>query len=354
MQATRTIQSIKRSLITLWAAVCLAFAGALTTATAQEIQTASATTDSEKRFTIFCITWRGETDVEAGVRAYIEERNLPFDLIIRSAELDRSNIPALIEEARQLQPDLVYTWGTSVTSMTAGTHEALDPEKNILDIPIVFTMVTFPVDSGIVPSRESSLRNVTGVSHVVPMDTQIKAMRAYMPVDRVAVIYSPTESNSVRNVEELSQIGEELDFRVFKFPVPLDGSGKPMASAVPELVAKAAETDPQFLYLGPDSFVGANSEAITREANAAGLPTFTATERMIKTADALYGLVAPYSDVGRLTARKMEQILVEGRDPASIPIETLQRFSYQIKIDVARKLDIYPNMSLISYAEVVQ
>ncbi|NJN45733.1 MAG: MFS transporter [Candidatus Competibacteraceae bacterium] len=62
------------------------------------------------RYRIFMILWRGETEVEAGFRAYVEENQLPFDLIIRNVAGDRRQIPVMIAEAKRSKPDLVYTW----------------------------------------------------------------------------------------------------------------------------------------------------------------------------------------------------------------------------------------------------
>lgn len=308
---------------------------------------------AERTYTIFAILWRGETEVEKGFRAYVRERNLPFNIIFRSADRDRTKLPGIIQEIRDTKPDLVYTWGTTNSTTIAGRMDEIDPEKHITDIPVVFTMVSFPEGSRLINDRASSGRNITGVSHIVPLDTQVKAMEAFMPIDRIAVIYSPSEPNSVLNVNELRAMAEEGNFKVFPFPASLDETGKPSAYEIPALIDKAASIDPQFLYLGPDSFIGQNRKLITAEAKRAGIATFTATEVMIRDSEALYGLVSPYRDIGRLTARKAEQILLEGRDPSEIPIETLQRFSYQINMQVAKTLGIYPAMPLLSYAEVL-
>ena len=91
---------------------------------------------------------------------------------------------------------------------------------------------------------------MTGVSHIVPVETQVKAMMAYMPVDRIAVIYTPTEPNSVLAVEQLDDLGQRMGIRVDAYPVPLDSEGNPDREALPTLVDQAADGGPQFLYLG--------------------------------------------------------------------------------------------------------
>ncbi|MEO1200231.1 MAG: ABC transporter substrate-binding protein [Pseudomonadota bacterium] len=314
---------------------------------------AQSETDGSETYDIYMILWRGETEVEAGFRAYIEERDLPFNLIIRSADRDIERVFDFIDEIDQLQPDLVYTWGTPVTLAVAGRQAEVEADLHVTDIPIVFTIVSYPLASGLLDQDTFSGRNLTGVSHVVPLDTQIQAMQAFMPIDRIATIFSPNEQNAVLTVDALKRAGSEQGFRVFAIPVPLGEDGRGDASRIPEVIAEAASLDPQFLYLPPDTFLGANREAFTEEANRAGLATFASTEVMIRDSNALYALVSPYEAVGRLTGRKIEQILIEGIDPGTIPVETLQRFSYQLKMDVAHQLGIYPAMSLLSYVEIL-
>lgn len=313
---------------------------------------------AQDRKSVFMVLWRGETRVEEGFRAYVEEKNLALDVEIVSLERDLNNLPATLERIREADPDLVYTWGTSTTLGIAGRDPNLadgpdDFPPQILDRPIVFTMVSQPVRSRIVPELGPSGRNITGVSHIIPMETQLQAMQAYMPVDRVAVIYTDTEPNSVLAVEQLIAVGTDNGIKVDAYPVPVDANGAPDPSVLPAMVEEAAAAGPQFLYMGPDSFIGQYAKIVTDAANEIQLPTFASTERTLASSDSLYGLVAPYNEVGRLTAQKVEAVLFDGKNPADVPVEPLQRFSYQVRIDVARAIGVYPAMSLMDYAEII-
>lgn len=309
---------------------------------------------AEDPFKIFMILYRGETEVEEGFKAYLDDRGIRADLIVRSVDGKSELLPEFIAEAKDLQPDLVYTWGTTVTLAAVGEFDDADPERQITAIPVVFTMVSSPDGARLVPSRDSSGRNVTGVSHIVPLETQIRAMRAYRPMSRLAVLYNPKEENSVVNVRQLKDLGQQMGFTLVDQPVPLDAAGQPDPSTLPGLLADAAAREPQFLYIGPDTFIGVYRDLITAEAIKLKLPTFTATELEIRHSSAMIGLVSSYLNVGRFTAFKAEQILVEGKAPADIPIETLSRFSYLVKMPVARQVGLYPPMTVLDYAEVIE
>ncbi len=305
-------------------------------------------------YRIYMLLWRGPTEVETGFKDYLAEHNIPVELTVRSLERERSRIPGFVAEIRRLKPDLVYTWGTPTTLGVVGPYDAVDPARHITDIPVLFTMVSSPDGARVVPDFSSSRRNVTGVTHIVPLPTQIKAIQSYVTLKTLGSIYNPLEENSVAITGRLIDLGRKMGFSVLDLPVPLDGDGKPDPDALPGLVNKAAQARVDMLYIGPDTFIGVHRRRYTRLALEAGLPTFAAAELSIRSADALMGLVSRYYNVGRLTAFKAQQILVEGRNPADMPIETLKRFSLIIRMKVARRLGIYPPVSLLNYAEVIE
>jgi putative ABC transport system substrate-binding protein len=305
-------------------------------------------------FRIFMILYRGETDVERGFRDYLRDHHIAAEISVRNIDHDMKRLPGLIAEAKQVHPDLVYTWGTGVTVGVVGEYDRVSAKDNITDIPVLFTMVASPEGARIMRNRQSSERNVTGVSHIVPLDSQIKAIRAYRPLMRLAVIYNTTEANSVVNVRELRQLSKTMNFDLIEQPIPLNAAGAPRADTLPDLVAKVAEREPQFLYIGPDTFVGDNRDVITNEGIKHRLPTFSATELEVRTSNAMFGLVTTYYNLGRLAGYKAEEILVDKKAPRDIPIETLQRFSYLVKMPVARALGLYPPMSLLQYAEIIE
>ena len=64
-------------------------------------------------------------------------------------------------------------------------------------------------------------------------------------------------------------------------------------------------------------------------------------------------MVSRYYGVGQFTGYKAEQILVQKTDPAAIPVETLKRFSYQIRMSVAERLKLPPPLPMFNYAELI-
>ncbi|MDQ0317543.1 ABC transporter substrate-binding protein [Amorphus orientalis] len=312
---------------------------------------AQATSD-QSPFVVFQILYRGETDVERGFAEYLYQREIPVQIERRNADLDPSRVEAFVQEAKEMKPDLVYSWGTPVTIATFGKYADADPKTDITEIPGVFTLVTAPVASGIVPSFESSERNITGTSHVVPPAAQVRAMQSYRPFKVLGVLYTPNEQNSVTTVASLREVASEMDFKLVERQFALDAEGKPTAEGAGDLVGELAEEGAEWLYYLPDTFLGSNMDKVAPAATKHGIPGFSATELISKYA--LLSLVSRYYSLGQLTAYKAEQILVNKVPPRDIPIETLKRFSLIINMKYATDLKLYPPLAMLNYAEVIR
>ncbi|MBL8259289.1 MAG: ABC transporter substrate-binding protein [Candidatus Competibacteraceae bacterium] len=308
---------------------------------------------ADQPYRVLMLLWNGKTEVERGFEEAMAEFDLPVEFIWRDAARDRARIPALVAEAKALRPDLICTWGAAVTLGVAGESGKADPATQITDIPVLFTMVPAPLESGLVTDLSAPERNVTGTTQRVPVEAQIKAIRAYRPLTRLGVLYNPADPISVANVRRLRELSAPLQFELLDQPVPLDKQGKPRAAALPELVGRLARREPQFLYIGPDAFIGEHRQRLIDQALRYRLPAFSASELDMRDSRALVGLVSRFYHLGRLTARKARQILVEKKNPRDIPVESLSRFSYIINRSVAKRLALYPPMSVLSYAEVI-
>ncbi len=308
-----------------------------------------------RTFRIMMILWRGETPVERGFRWQLLGRGVAVEFLVRDLARDLGRLPAVLAEARKIRPDLIYTWGTGITLGTVGRWDAPNRSPYIDDLPVVFAMVSAPGATGIAPPPGTPPRaNVTGVSHIAPLQAQIKAIRAYLPLARLGIVYNAAEPNSLANVEELRALAPEMGFALLEAPVPPDATGAPDPASLPGLVGGLAKAGAQILYIGPDTFIGNQRDALTAAGLAHGIPCFTATELEIRESNAMLGLVSPYEAVGRLAAEKARKILVEGQPPSALPIETLEHFSYLIRLPVALRLQLYPPLPLLDYAEVIR
>ncbi len=305
-------------------------------------------------YRIYAVTFRGMTDVEKGFKEHFAARNIPVEITFRDLNRDATRLPEFIQEIRATRPDLIYTWGTSVTLGVVGPYDATDRSRYITDIPVIFTLVAAPVLAKLAPDLSSSRRNLTGVYHVAPTEAQIRTMASYRPFDTLGVLYTPSEQNSVVIIDEIRMLARKNAFTVVDRTFRLDANRKVTAEGAADLVRELKEAKAQWLYLPPDSFLGTQAQdVIIPAAMEAGLPTFASTEQLME-AGALAGLVSRYYSIGQFTAYKAEQILVGKTNPAAIPIETLKRFSFQIRMEAAERLKFPPPLPMLNYAELIR
>ena len=64
-------------------------------------------------------------------------------------------------------------------------------------------------------------------------------------------------------------------------------------------------------------------------------------------------LVEPLIDLGVLAGAKALEILVAGKAPGQLPVESLKRFSLLVNMQLAPSLRLYPPLDILNYAEVI-
>lgn len=298
---------------------------------------------------------REEQNIEAGFREYLQRRHVPVRIDVLRFSGRSEDARALVQQIRQARADLVYVWGTVTALAVAGPHDAANAGDYIRDIPIVFTEVSDPVGSRLLARLDPPGRNLTGVSHVAPLTVQLNAMRTYRPFTRIGYIVNPQEANTQLVLDGLKALAPSMKFDIVAETVPLDAEGRPNPDALPDMIRRIAAQKVDFLYIGPSTFLAfTHRDLVTRSALQAHLPTFCATESIVRKAQCLFGLFSNGSNLGRFAGYKAAQVLVDKTPVDRIAAETLQRFSLLINMPVAKALDLYPPLGLLKLAEVIE
>jgi putative tryptophan/tyrosine transport system substrate-binding protein len=305
--------------------------------------------------TIVMVLPRDEENIEAAFRDYLGKRNLPVRIETVRFSGRAEDGPAMVAQVRKLAPSLVYSWGTTTTLAVAGTYDAARPQDFIRDIPVVFTEVTDPLGTKLLRQLNPPGRNVTGVSHVAPLAVQLNAIRSYRPFTRLGYITNPKEPSTVLVAQSLRKLSESMKFTIVEQTIPLDASGNPDPAALPALIRAIAEQKVDFLYIGPSTFLAfTHRDLVTQAALDARVPTFCATESIVRKAKCMFGLFSRGSNVGRFAAYKAAQVLADQTPVEKIPAESLQRFSLLINMPVVKSLQLYPPLTLLNVAEVIE
>ena len=94
---------------------------------------------------------------------------------------------------RDADVDLVYTLTTPGTTII----KEVMPQ----DTPIIFSIVTYPADSGLIESFEYSGNNLVGTSNYVPLLNYVRLLQTILPdAKSVAIFHRKGEPNSKRAI----------------------------------------------------------------------------------------------------------------------------------------------------------
>lgn len=311
----------------------------------------SSVTHSAEQKTVYMVVWRGCEEACQGFKNYFEDSGLPVNVIVRDANKDKSKLAGFVEEAKTLHPNLVVTWGTSVSKAVIGTIKEYGQGTRLGDIPVMFMIVADPVGANISASYEKSGRKtVTGTLNRISDEVQIRAMREYLPVNKIGVIYSESELNSVLNTQNLEKISKDMDFKIYKEVYKLDDKGTPYPNQFDALVADLAAKGVDIIYVGSSSYDLENSDQFTAAALKYKIPVASAYDQMVTDSNALISVSNKYYRVGRLAGNQAQKVLFGENVPGDLTIAQLSQFSISINMDVAKALGVFPPIQLIRFA----
>jgi putative tryptophan/tyrosine transport system substrate-binding protein len=252
--------------------------------------------------------WRGETECEQGLKTGMEKLGLNVDITEFNADQDKNKLKDYLSSVDEKHYDFIYAFGTTLSLTAAGMFK---------QTPILFGIVSAPVESGLIQSWDAPGGNVTGVSHAVPNKDEVQLITGMGEFKKIGVIYNRLEENSRIVVVELGALLKEKGIDLITYAVD-------SPEAIAKQVTKIKNEKPDLVYLPSDSLILSNAEPIIKVLNEAGIPTYGAVETHIR-AGAMIGIVSSYFSVGQELAGMAEEIL-QGKKPSEIPSK---RMSYE-------------------------
>ncbi|MBR5123159.1 MAG: ABC transporter substrate-binding protein [Anaerotignum sp.] len=201
------------------------------------------------------------------------------------------------------------------------------------DIPIVGTSVTDYVTAGVVDSNEAPGRNVTGVSDLSSIDAQIDVLLQFCAEDtKVAVVYCSAEPNSIYQAELAEAYLKSLgrDYAVYTV-----ADSNEIQAVLTNAVGECGA-----VYIPTDNTLANNMEIVKNVTVPAGVPSFAGAEQMC-VEGALSTLSISYYDLGVRAGEMAYEILVNGANPAEMPVEFVSEgITPKYNADIAAALGV--------------
>lgn len=288
-----------------------------------------------KQYRIAMITWRGETAAEKG---FIDElENTGYDIVWAkyNADQDGERLREIITEIRKTPVDLIYVFGTTATKAVL---------LRIKDKPVVFNVVTSPVESGIIASWETSKNNATGASNKVSTKNQLRILKKVIPYKTLGIIYNPREQNSIIQRNIVKRLENTLEFTLKEYRV----SGE---QDIPILMP-GMKDEVDAVFLPADSMINFLGKKIMEKINAYKIPSLSSVGSMVSEDGVLLGFVPKYDELGRIAAGKAILILNHTK-PSDIPSSVLDYCHISVNMRTAGKIDIHIPLSILVMANQI-
>jgi putative ABC transport system substrate-binding protein len=269
---------------------------------------------------------------------YSEGRDVVIEW--RSANGDYARVPELAADLVQRKVDVIVVQSTPAAQAV---------KRATSTIPIVISIVSDPVGSGLVASLAHPGGNITGLS---TMATELSAKRlqllkeAIPRLARVAVLWNPDTPTYIKAIEDLKAVAPSLSIELSFVSVRTPEEIGPAFSAVSRARAEA-------LYIIPDAFFFAHRKTLLKLGSKAQLPVIYG-ERHFADAGALMSYGPNVADMFRQSAGYVDKIL-KGAKPGDLPIEQPTRFELVVNLKTAKALRLtIPESILVRADEVIR
>ena len=182
-------------------------------------------------------------------------------------------------------------------------------------IPVLGTSITDYATALALPSWDGTTgMNVSGTSDLAPLDQQEDMIIELVPdVTKVGIVYCSAEANSVDQATEIEKCLDEdgVAYAEYTFADSND-----IQSVVTSAVA-----DCDAIYIPTDNTAASNMTIISNICQPAGIPVICGEENMMN-AGGLATLSISYYDIGYAAGQMAVEILVNGADVSTMPVQT--------------------------------
>lgn len=261
---------------------------------------------------------------------FVEGEQVVFDR--QNAQGDQPNCAIIARKFEDDRVDLIHA---------ISTPNAQASVKVSKSIPIVFSSVTDPVATGIVPRLGASGTHVTGVSDRWPIELQCQMYQDLVPyAKRWGTIYNPGDVNVTFHIKEMKTAVEKLGGTLIEAHI---SSSSEVMQAAQSLVGRV-----DAIHITSDNTAVSAFESITKVCNDNKIPLFAGDrDSTPRGAVAAYGL--DYFMIGYTAGQKAARIL-KGEDPGQIPAGLASGYSLWVSLKHAKAQGLKLPMTLIEKA----
>lgn len=276
-------------------------------------------------------------DVRKGFEDELKSLGVNADIIYKNSQGDTGVAGVIAQKFVSDKADLIF--GIATVSAQAA-------KQSTDKIPVLFSAVTDPVNSQLVKTMDKVGGNVTGTTDATPMEKQLGLFQKIDPkIKKVGIIYNTSESNSEIQVANAKEIGAKLGLEIRAVGV---NNINDIPQAANSMISKV-----DGFYTITDNIVASAINLISMAANERGMVTVGAEEAHVKGGILLTDGLS-YYELGRQTGRMAKEILVDGKKPEDMPVETLANTTKVVNVKTMNNLKLNKELPVFEGAEFIE
>ena len=250
--------------------------------------------------------------------------NVTFDY--QNAQGDSANCATIVNGFVSSNVDLI------LANATAALQAAY---TGTATIPILGTSITdYATALDIDDFTGTTGYNVSGTSDLAPLDQQAEMLNTMFPdAKKVGLLYCTAEPNSIYQLDTITPYLEGYGYEVERY-------GFTDSNDIASVVTSACESC-DVLYIPTDNTAANNTEVIANICLPAKIPVIAGEEGICKGCG-VATLSISYYDIGYKAGEMAYDILVNGADITTMPIEYAPTVTCEYNAEICQELGITP------------
>ena len=206
-----------------------------------------------------------------------------------------------------------------------------DTEDN--QIPVIFAAVSDPLATGVVESLEAPGANVTGTSDFLDTTAVMNLIFAANPeADKIGLLYDLGQDASTTAIADAKAY---LDAKGIEYVERTGTTVDEVSLAADALIADEVDA----IFTPSDNTIMQAELTIYEKLADAGIPHYTGADSFALNG-AFLGYGVDYANLGVETANMIAEVLLDGKEPATLPVKTFDNGTATINTEVCDKLGL--------------
>lgn len=257
-----------------------------------------------------------------------EEKGVTFEYedYYCNGQADSTTINQMVTELINDEVDILVP----IATPTAMICQAATEDNQI---PVVFAAVSDPEGAGLVASNDAPGSNVTGTSDALNTEAVLDLMiEQDRDLSKVGLLYDKSQDASAAPIAAAK---EYLDAKGIDYVEKTGTTNDEVMLAADALIA----ADVEAVFTPTDNTIMTAELGIYEKFIEAGIPHYCGADSFALNG-AYLGYGVNYATLGTETANMVAEILVDGKDPATLPVKVLDNGTATVNTDTAEALGL--------------